>query len=234
MSNVYWEWHIPCDQQTIAAGSCGSSGSSKSTRRDLSPIVETWRFKKWESPGFNRDISWTVWTIWIYSNLDMGIAGDSPYFFTEWTVPCKCGPDSIDRHAFPQSCNKQAPDSDQICRFFQCGRVSVLWGTTGQVSPVRNIPGSLCWWLRTGQNAPVDQFGTPPNYVLWANISHCPQCFVGEVGRWGGNNVQLLCVLCILCHAGCYARRSSLALAQMRDVTLGDLLLHLHRCGMVP
>jgi hypothetical protein len=123
MSNVYWEWHIPWDQQTIAAGSCGSSGSSKSTRRDLSPIVETWRLKKWESPGFNRDISWTVWTIWIYSNLDMGIAWDSPYFFTEWTFPCKCGPDSIDRHAFPQSCNKQAPDSDQICRFFQCGRV---------------------------------------------------------------------------------------------------------------
>ena len=46
-------------------------------------------------------------------------------------------------------------------------------------------------------------------------------------GRWD-NNVRLLCVLC--------ARRSSLALAplaHMRDVTLGDLLWHLHTFGML-
>ena len=34
-------------------------------------------------------------------------------------------------------------------------------------------------------------------------------------------------------HAGCYARRFSLALAYTRDVTLADLLLHLHACGML-
>ena len=34
-------------------------------------------------------------------------------------------------------------------------------------------------------------------------------------GGWGGNNVRFLCVL-----------------AHMQDVTLGDLLLHLHTCHM--
>ena len=38
---------------------------------------------------------------------------------------------------------------------------------------------------------------------------------------------------CICRHAGCYAGRYSLALADMRDDTLGDLLFHLQRCGIL-
>ena len=34
-------------------------------------------------------------------------------------------------------------------------------------------------------------------------------------------------------HGGCYACRSSPALAHMQDVTVADLLLHLHTCGML-
>ena len=93
----------------------------------------------------------------------------------------------------------------------------------------------LCWWLRTGQNARLDQIGTQPNYVLWTNFSHSPQCFVGGVGGGGGNNVRFLCVPAhmqdvtlgplgdLLLH---------LHTCHMRDVTLGDFLLHLHTCHM--
>ena len=36
-----------------------------------------------------------------------------------------------------------------------------------------------------------------------------------------------------LAHARCYTSRSCLALAHMQDVTLPDLLLHLHTCVML-
>ena len=75
----------------------------------------------------------------------------------------------------------------------------------------------------------------------------CPTArsvFVGVgIGGWGGgggNSVPFSSFFCVLVrtvfsctcqHAGCYAAASSLALANMRDVTLPHLLLHLPTCG---
>ena len=66
-------------------------------------------------------------------------------------------------------------------------------------------------------------------------------CRVGDKGGCVGgcSNVVLLCILVrtsfsFTCrHAGCYAGRSPLADGDMRDVTLGGLLLHLQTCGML-
>ena len=62
---------------------------------------------------------------------------------------------------------------------------------------------------------------------------HCPQCFVRVGWGVGGIKVLGLCILTHITHAGCYASRSVLAHEHMRDVTLADLLLHLHTCGML-
>ena len=90
-----------------------------------------------------------------------------------------------------------------------------------------------CWWLRSGENVRrFHQLGTPSQDVFWSLFYHCPQCFV-RVG-WGvGRGVLTFLAFaflhtcgmlrCTCTHAGCYARKSSLALAHMQDVTLGDL-----------
>ena len=103
----------------------------------------------------------------------------------------------------------------------------------------------FCWWPRSYENAQISRSQTPPSYEFLPFFSHCPLCFVGMeisgVGGWVGgcNNIVFACVLvrtCFSCrckHAGWYAGRSSLAHADMRDDTLGDLLLQMQTGGMI-